>query len=427
MNVLLWVARLLKKLPYGIYSVLSFVVKMMLVVLLFLFKTFYDVLKFFYGLLKRILTKRRRKMDEPEISDLEPPDLEPPDLTSPDSDDNSQKLILWIARAFVLLLYGAFSFVPPILFIVYVPQARPYSALTLLISPIFWFWVFFVSKVGETEIAVLVRLGKPIRIVKRGPMLMYGFIDKMVRFSLESRKELVGSAEDEEGPTLDIYTKDRKYIVIKMELVWRVVDPLKYLINKIIVEDGVTIKGFMIAAVRKYCGSHEMEPILENGKKELPIEIINDLTPLFVDWGIEGVGDPRIIDLDPIVLIKQEMKDAAAAVYNKVKTIVNAEAQAEKTLIDAEAQKEQRIKLAVAQEKEGFTQAAIDAKEVELRQKARIEALGISKGEEAVKYDLTEKMITEAFKNIDNLTVFDGTAGIVKIIQEAIKSFKDKE
>lgn len=356
----------------------------------------------------------------PDFDPFDPdsPDSEPPNLTSSDSDDASQKLILWIARVFIGLLYTALSFVLPILFIEYAPKAMPYSVLTLIASPIFWFWVFFFDKVNETEIAVLVRLGKPIRIVKRGPILRYLLIDKIISFSLELKKEIVGSTEEESG-SLDIYTQDNKYIIIKMEQLLRVIDPLKYLINRAIVEDGVTIKGFMIAAVRKYCGSEDMEYILKNGKKNLPEEINNDLKPLFFDWGIEKVGDPRIIDLDPIESIKNEMKDAAAAVYNKIKTIVNAEAQAEKTIIDAEAQKEQRMKLADAQEKEGFVDAAINAKQVELRQKARIEALGLKPGEDAVRYDITEKMITEAMRNMKNLTTVDGT-GIARILQESV-------
>lgn len=349
--------------------------------------------------------------------DQDSPDSEPSD-SSPDSDDESQKLILWIARVFVGLLYTVLSFVLPILFIEYAPKAMPYSILTLIASPIFWFWVFFVDKVKETEIAVLVRLGKPIRIVKRGPILRYRFIDKIINFSLEIRKEIVGSTE-EESKSLDIYTQDNKYIIIKMEQLWKVIDPLKYLISKAIVEDGVTIKGFMIAAVRRYCGSEDMEYILKNGKKNLPEEINNDLKPLFSDWGIEGVGDPRIIDLDPIESIKTEMKEAAAAEYNRTKTLIQADAQAKQIVILAEAQREQRIKLADAQEREGFVEAAVNAKQVELRQKARIEALGLKPGEDAVRYDITEKMITEAMRNIKNLTTVDGT-GIARILQESV-------
>lgn len=377
----------------------------------------------------------------PDLSDSEPPDLEPPDLdltepseepsshspqTSPDSDDDSQKAILWLARFFVILLYATLSLIPPILFVVYVPQARPYSALTLLASPIFWFWMFFMSKVNETEIAVLVRLGKPIKIVKRGPIMRYSFIDKIISFSLESKKEIVGSAEEEGVPVLDIYTKDKQYIVVKMELLWRAVDPLKYLINRTIVEDGVTIKGFMIAAVRKYCGGYEMEDILENGKKQLPGEIYNDLALLFFNWGIEGVGDPRIIDLDPIKIIKEEMKGAAAARYNKVKTIIQAEATAKQTIILAEAQRDQRIELAKAQEKEGIVKATVNAKEVELRQKAKIEALGITPGEEAIQYDIAEKFIDRALANVQNFTTFD-LKGLARIAQEMYEAFRGQD
>lgn len=239
--------------------------------------------------------------------------------------------------------------------------------------------------------------------------------------------------QDRKSLSLDIYTKDGKYILAKIVLLWRVKEPLKYFMNQRVAEDGETIKSFMLAAARKYAVEKNMEEILRNGKTELPEIIKTDLVGrvgrtifeegIFPQWGIELIS-VRVVDLDPIPEIKQEMKKRAEAEYQRDKTIIDAEAQKKKTILDSEGQKEQRINLAEAKRQEGFAEADINAKQIEKRIEAQKKALGLS-SKEARDYDITVKMITEALSKA-NITTFD-TQGIVRIATEIAKAIRGEK
>lgn len=221
--------------------------------------------------------------------------------------------------------------------------------------------------------------------------------------------------------SFDLYTKDGKYILAKIVLLWRVKEPMKYFMNQKIAEDRETIKSFILAAARKYVTEENMEDILHNGKTKLPGIIKEDLKDILTEFGIEIVGAPRVVDLDPIPEIKQEMKKRAEAEYQRDKTIIDAEAQKRQLILTSEAQKEQRINLAEARKQEGFTEAEITAKQIEKRIEAQKKALGLS-GKEAREYDIMIKMITEALSKA-NITTFD-LAGIARILPEVTKMIK---
>ena len=85
---------------------------------------------------------------------------------------------------------------------------------------------------------VLSRMGERIRVIKEGPYLRFPGFDKVAVFSLEQRETTVPS-EEKEQTDKDAYTEDKNYLLPVIVVIWKVVDPMKFIEVASIIDNAI--------------------------------------------------------------------------------------------------------------------------------------------------------------------------------------------
>ena len=190
------------------------------------------------------------------------------------------------------------------------------------------FIIFLASAIKilpEYERGVIFRLGRVIGAKGPGIIILIPFIDKMVRVSLR--------VVTLDVPTQDIITKDNVPVKVDAVVYFRVVDPVKAIVN---VEDYIYATSQIAqTTLRSVCGQAEFDELLSHRDKiNMKLqEIIDKETDA---WGVKVVSvELKRIDL-PEELVKAMAKQAEAERERRAKIIsAEAEYQAAEKLVEA--------------------------------------------------------------------------------------------
>ncbi len=190
------------------------------------------------------------------------------------------------------------------------------------------FIIFLASAVKilpEYERGVIFRLGRVIGAKGPGIIILIPFIDRMVRVSLR--------VVTLDVPTQDIITKDNVPVKVDAVVYFRVVDPVKAIVN---VEDYIYATSQIAqTTLRSVCGQAEFDELLSHRDKiNMKLqEIIDKETDA---WGVKVVSvELKRIDL-PEELVKAMAKQAEAERERRAKIIsAEAEYQAAEKLVEA--------------------------------------------------------------------------------------------
>ncbi|NPA54630.1 MAG: slipin family protein [Aquificae bacterium] len=177
----------------------------------------------------------------------------------------------------------------------------------------------------EYERGVVFRLGRVIGAKGPGLVILIPIIDKMVRVSLR--------VVTLDVPTQDIITKDNVPVKVDAVVYFRVVDPVKAIVN---VEDYIYATSQIAqTTLRSVCGQAEFDELLsQRDKINMKLqEIIDKETDA---WGVKVVSvELKRIDL-PEELVKAMAKQAEAERERRAKIIsAEAEYQAAEKLVEA--------------------------------------------------------------------------------------------
>ena len=208
--------------------------------------------------------------------------------------------------------------------------------------------------VDQTEYALVIELGKPVRVVKEpGLHLKIPFIQNVTYFE---RWLLIYDSSASE-----IVTKDKKKLVVDNYAQWRVVDPLKFY-QTVRNEIGAQARldDIIFSKLREELGKHDLADIVAKTRASLMEEVTRKSDDAVRDFGIKIV-DVRIkrADLPP---------ENEKAVYGRMKAEREREAKRyrsegeEKALeIRAMAEKEKTIILSEAARKSQVLRGEGDA------------------------------------------------------------------
>jgi regulator of protease activity HflC (stomatin/prohibitin superfamily) len=177
----------------------------------------------------------------------------------------------------------------------------------------------------EYERGVIFRLGRVIGAKGPGLIILIPVIDKMVKVSLR--------VVTLDVPTQDIITKDNVPVKVDAVVYFRVVDPVKAIVN---VEDYIYATSQIAqTTLRSVCGQAEFDELLsQRDKINMKLqEIIDRETDA---WGVKVVAvELKRIDL-PEELVKAMAKQAEAERERRAKIIsAEAEYQAAEKLVEA--------------------------------------------------------------------------------------------
>jgi membrane protease subunit HflC len=201
--------------------------------------------------------------------------------------------------------------------------------------------------VDQTESALVVQLGKPVKAVEDpGLHFKTPFIQQVIKF--ENRLLIYDAS-----PSV-IITKDKKNLVVDNYAKWKIIDPLKYyqtVRNEIGAQSR--LDDIIFSKVREELGKHDLADIVAKTRASLMEDVTIKSNEAALSFGIE-VADVRIkrADLPP---------ENERAVYERMKAerereakryrsegeeralAIRAQADRDKTVILSEAQREAQV------------------------------------------------------------------------------------
>ena len=233
----------------------------------------------------------------------------------------------YIPILFFVFIYLVASLGPDFFFRIpyYLEEIGMAPSIIVLLVFLVIFLASAVKVLPEYERGVIFRLGRVIGAKGPGLIILIPFIDKMVRVSLRVITLDV--------PTQDIITKDNVSVKVDAVVYFRVVDPVKAIVN---------VENYMYATsqisqttLRSVCGQAELDELLSQREKlnEKLQEIIDRETDA---WGVKVVSvELKRIDL-PEELVKAMARQAEAERERRAKIIsAEAEYQAAQKLVEA--------------------------------------------------------------------------------------------
>ncbi len=149
-------------------------------------------------------------------------------------------------------------------------------------------------KVSETELALIVQLGKPVRtVMEPGLNFKKPFVQQVLKFD---KRLLLYDA----SPSV-IITRDKKNLVVDNYAKWRIVEPLKYY-QTVRNETGAQsrLDDIIFSNLREELGKHDLIDIIARTRASLMETVTEKTNKAVLSFGIEVV-DVRIkrADLPP--------------------------------------------------------------------------------------------------------------------------------
>jgi membrane protease subunit HflC len=163
-----------------------------------------------------------------------------------------------------------------------------------------------VFTVNEVQQVVVTQFGEPIRVIK-DPGLYFKMPDPIQRITVFDDRLLDYDANPE-----DIYTKDKKILVLDNYARWRIVDPLLFLQTLRTTAEGLArLDDIIYSEMRKELGQHELTEVIATNREELMQLVTQRSDEAAQVYGIK-VLDVRIkrADLPP---------ENEAAVFNRMR------------------------------------------------------------------------------------------------------------
>ncbi len=160
--------------------------------------------------------------------------------------------------------------------------------------------------VGEWEQGVVTQFGKPVRVVK-SPGLYFKLPSPMQKVTMFDKWLLEYDANPEE-----IYTKDKKILILDNYARWRIVDPLLFMQTLRTTQEGQSrLDDIIYSELRKELGQHDLTEVVSTNREELMQLVAQRSNEAAGVYGIEVI-DVRIkrADLPP---------ENEAAVYDRMR------------------------------------------------------------------------------------------------------------
>ena len=163
-----------------------------------------------------------------------------------------------------------------------------------------------VFTVNEVQQVVVTQFGEPIRVIK-APGLYFKLPNPIQRITVFDDRLLDYDANPE-----DIYTKDKKILVLDNYARWRIVNPLLFLQTLRTTAEGLArLDDIIYSEMRKELGQHELTEVIATNREELMRLVTRRSDEAAQVYGIK-VLDVRIkrADLPP---------ENEAAVFNRMR------------------------------------------------------------------------------------------------------------
>ena len=160
--------------------------------------------------------------------------------------------------------------------------------------------------IGEWEQGVVTQFGEPVRVV-REPGLYFKLPNPVQKVTFFDKWLLGYDANPEE-----IYTKDKKILILDNYARWRIVDPLLFMQTLRTTEEGQSrLDDIIYSELRKELGQHDLTEVVSINREELMQLVAQRANEAARVYGIE-VLDVRIkrADLPP---------ENEAAVYDRMR------------------------------------------------------------------------------------------------------------
>lgn len=171
---------------------------------------------------------------------------------------------------------------------------KGFSVLTIIVIGILVGINMAIYTVDQTELAIVVQLGKPVGVV-HDPGLHFKapFLHQVIFFDNRLLEYDAAPAE--------ILTKDKKNLVVDNYSRWRIIDPLK-LYQTVKNENGAQsrLDDIIYSQLRVELGSYSLTDIVSGARDEIMKKVTKKSSEIANDYGIE-ITDVRIkrADLPP--------------------------------------------------------------------------------------------------------------------------------
>lgn len=178
--------------------------------------------------------------------------------------------------------------------------------------------------VNEIEQAVVTQFGEPIAELTE-PGLHFKLPDPIQKVTFFDKRLL-----DYDASPAQVYTKDKKILVLDNYARWRIVEPLKFMKSLRTVDQALRrLDDIVFSELRKELGQHELHEVIATNRAELMRMVTERADGVARAYGIE-VLDVRVkrADLPP---------ENETAVFDRMKAERNREAKAYRSEGDEQA------------------------------------------------------------------------------------------
>ncbi len=153
-------------------------------------------------------------------------------------------------------------------------------AVLLLVLP------FFVFIINEREVAVVLRMGRPVReYVEPGIHFQIPFVEKVHRFP----KTLQFWGDNDRLTVADVTTNDNKKIDLMPWAVWRIQSPRAFIQRLRTIEMAEQrVAQISRSTIRDFLGQYDLEELVRSTNRELPAADVSLVADLAADGAIVG-------------------------------------------------------------------------------------------------------------------------------------------
>ena len=178
--------------------------------------------------------------------------------------------------------------------------------------------------VTEIEQAVVTQFGEPIDVITE-PGLQWKLPNPIQKVTFFDKRLL-----DYDASPAQVYTKDKKILVLDNYARWRIIEPLKFMKSLRTVDQALRrLDDIVFSELRKELGQHELHEVIATNRAELMRLVTERSDEVARAYGIQ-VLDVRVkrADLPP---------ENEAAVFDRMKAERNREAKAYRSEGDEQA------------------------------------------------------------------------------------------
>ncbi|MBN4081136.1 protease modulator HflC [Caldithrix abyssi] len=214
--------------------------------------------------------------------------------------------------------------------------------------------------VNETEQAVILQFGKPVRIIETPGLHM------KVPFPIQEKIVFDNRLLEYDSPPEEILSRDKKSLIVDNYVRWKIVDPLQFLKTVQAIPTALSrMDDIVYSELRRELGTHDMVEIITQNREAIMETVTKASNIATMDYGIEVV-DVRIRRVD---LPSQNEKSIYARMEAERKRQANkfrSEGEEEAQKIRASTDKDKTIILADAYKEAERVRGEGDAKAVEI-------------------------------------------------------------